>query len=118
MNHSTAASGSITDFLRAAPSGASAHDDDFLAWLDGQLRGASQAIIEATLPPDVHQRYDLVKRDAARKIGEHAETIRRTLVDAKIDDVLAGAVAEKVRSGIAELTADGDYSRAVKGTGR
>jgi hypothetical protein len=118
MNHNTAASGSIADFLRAGPSGASAHDDDFLAWLDGQLRAASQAMIEATLPPDVHQRYRMVKTDAARKIGEHAETIRRTLADAKIDDVLAGAVAEKVRSGIAELTSNGDYSRAVNGAGR
>lgn len=118
MNHNSAMSGSITDYLRARPSGPSAGHDDFLAWLDSQLRGASQAIIEATLPPDVHQRYGAVKLDVARRIGEHAETIRRTLADAKVDEVLAGAVAEKVRSGLAELTSDSDYSRVVKGTGR
>lgn len=118
MNNTSVPSGSLADYLRAGPSAARTSNDDFLAWLDGQLRHASQAIIDASMPPDVRQRYSLVKSDAARRIGEHTETIRRALADAKIDEVLAGAVGEKVRSGIAELSSNGDYARAVKGTGR
>lgn len=118
MNHSGATGGSVAEHLRPGHAGAPSSDDDFFAWVDGRLRAASQAMIEATLPPDVQHRYDLVTGDVARTIGDHAETIRRTLAATKIDEVLAGAVAEKVRSGIADLTSNRDYSRAVKGAGR
>jgi predicted DNA-binding protein len=116
MNHSSPASESIAEFLRGSHSGAPSDFDDFVRWMDAQLRRASQAIIEATLPPDVHQRYGLVKAETMRTIAEAAKTISHTLTTAKMDDhVLAGAVGEKVRAGVAELTSHNDYARAVRG---
>ena len=102
----------IAGYLRGPelPSG-----EDFATFTDGALRLASQALLAATLVPTVQSGYESDKGGAMRTINEAADTIRRTLAGAKVDDgVLAGAVANKVRSGIAEITEHDDYTRAVK----
>jgi hypothetical protein len=102
----------IADYLRGPdlPSG-----DDFATFTDGAMRLASQALLAATLVPTVQGGYGSDKRAAMHTINEAADTIRRTLESAKLDDsVLAGAVAEKVRAGIAEIIDHGDYTRAMK----
>lgn len=87
--------------------------DDLLAAINAEIHRSTLDALNGALPLDVHSRYSAVKERRLAEVTDAARTIFVTLTEAKIDGVLAGAVAEKVKEGIAELTTHNDYTHGI-----
>ena len=84
------------------------------AWIQAQVHGMAVGLLHSMLPPLVHANYAAVKVSESAVVLPAHGGIRAALGAADTSNgVLAGAVADKVKQGLAELTRRSDYSEGV-----
>ena len=82
--------------------------------IDGLLLPSVNALLHATLPPDIRRRYSAIRENQSAAIERLGTEIHRVLTTADAGKhVLSGKVADKVTTGIADLTAHTDYTAGV-----
>lgn len=84
------------------------------AWIEAQAHSAAVGLLHAMLPPVVRANYSAIKiSESAVVLPAHAG-IEMALGTADVSNgVLAGAVADKVKQGLTQLTTRNDYSEGV-----
>jgi hypothetical protein len=87
--------------------------DMALAAIQAEIRRTTLNALNGALPLDVHSRYAAIRERQLAAVEKASLYIHLTLTEAKIDGVLAGAVGEKVKEGIAELTTHNDYTQGI-----
>lgn len=86
--------------------------------IDQLVHGAAVQLLNGVLPPMVHGENLAVRAVSWATVAGHAAAVRANLVGLGMGNtVLAGMVAKKVDEGIAHLTKDNDYARAVDSIG-
>lgn len=82
---------------------------------DDELRRATQQLLNAGFPLDVHHRYADVKSRNLSALNGTAEKVHQVLTGLDAGDhVLSGKVAEGVRKGIAQLASHTGYTGGVE----
>ncbi|MGH1548062.1 hypothetical protein ACRAWB_02335 [Leifsonia poae] len=84
------------------------------AWIEAQVHGMAVGLLHSMLPPLVHANNTAVKvSESAVVLPAHAGIHADVGAADTSNGVLAGAVADKVKQGLAELTRRSDYSKGV-----
>lgn len=100
--------GTLDDIMRNAGGSADGRS------IDGLLLPSVNALLHATLPPDIRRRYAAIRADQSATIERLVTEIHRVLTTADAGKhVLSGKVADKVISGIADLVAHAEYTAGV-----
>ena len=83
-------------------------------WIEAQVHGAAVQLLDTVMPPIVHANNAAVKISESAIVASAGAGIRLTLGSAdSSNDILAGAVADTVQRGIAELQSQSDYGKGV-----
>ncbi|MEV8214339.1 hypothetical protein [Leifsonia sp. NPDC077715] len=84
------------------------------AWIQAQVHGVAVGLLHSMLPPLVHANYVAVKVSESTTVLPAHAGIHTALGAADVSNgVLAGAVGDKVKQGLTELTRRSDYSEGV-----
>ncbi|MFF9565236.1 hypothetical protein ACF1AJ_17955 [Leifsonia sp. NPDC014704] len=82
--------------------------------LDAEIRRARVDLLDSVFPPDVARRYARIRAEQLAAVAEAARHISSALAEGVDGDVLSGAVAQKVKDGIAEIAGQKDYARGIE----
>lgn len=82
--------------------------------LDAEIRRARVNLLDSVFPPDVTQRYATIRAEQLKTVSEAARQISSALAADVREGILSGAVAQKVKDGIAELTSHSGYSHGIE----
>ena len=84
------------------------------AWIQAQVHGMAVGLLHSMLPPLVHANYATVMVSASAIVLPAHGGIHAALSAADTSNgVLAGAVADKVKHGLADLNRRNDYAEGV-----